>query len=284
MAQCQAPLSPAFDTGASLERGTFALSLSPCALVPNPCDAADVRHMTLCRLCQRQPASVKAHVIPKSFFVEHLEQNDIPRIVATSKDFHPKKSPIGVYDPEILCIECEARFSPYDDYGFEFFHPTGNLEVIFPGTAGEANIVRGVDYKLLKLFILSVLWRASVSGQIFYAGVKLGPYENEIRTLILADDAGSPQDFSVMIHRFTYPSELIPILCPVSSRIEGLNFYQLLLNGFLVLVKVDRQPLPHPLPDIALAPNRPLVILPKDYKDSIEHRIMVRAAQNAPRT
>ena len=226
---------------------------------------------------------MKAHVIPKSFFVEHLEQGEIPRLVATSKDFHAKKSPIGVYDPDILCLACEARFSPYDSYGFQFFHPTHDLEVIFPGTEGEANIVRAVDYKLLKLFILSVLWRASVSGHIFYAGVKLGPFEIEIRNLILADNPGSSQDFPVMLHRFSYPPELLPILCPVSSRIYGLNCYQLLLNGFLVVVKVDRQPLPNPLPDIALAPNRPLVILPKDYKGSTEHRIMVRAARNVAR-
>ena len=240
--------------------------------------------MTICNLCQRQPASVKAHVIPKSFFVEHSEQNDIPKIVSTSKDFYTKKCPVGVYDPEILCIDCEAKFSPYDDYGFKFFHPTSNLEVIYPNTEGESNIIRDVNYKLLKLFILSILWRASVSDQTFYNGVKLGPYENKIRTLILRDDAGSPQEFPVMVHRFTYPSELIPILCPVSSKIEGLNFYQLLLNGFLVLVKVDRQPLPYPLPDITLAPKKPLIILLKNYKDSVEHQIMVRAAQNAHRT
>ena len=236
--------------------------------------------MPVCRLCEQEQASVRAHVIPRSFFIAHIDEDEIPKLVATSKDFYPKKSPIGVYDPEILCSACEVRFSPYDAYGFKFFHPAGDLETIFRDTEGEANIVRGIDYKLLKLFILSVLWRASVSGQTFYAGVMLGPYENDIRSLILADNPGEPQDFPVMVHRFSYPSELIPILCPVSSRIYGLNFYQLLLNGFLVLVKVDRQSLPQPLPEIALAPDRPLVILRKDYKGSTEHRIMVRAAQN----
>lgn len=236
--------------------------------------------MPVCRLCEREQATVNAHVIPKSFFLEHVARAEIPKLVATSPDSYPKKSPIGVYDPDILCVGCEGRFSPYDAYGYRFFHPSHDLETIFPGTEGEANIVHDVDYKLLKQFVLSVLWRASVSGQAFYGAIKLGPYENEIRELILADDPGPPQDFPVMVHRFTHPPELIPILCPVSTRIEGLNVYQLLLNGFLVLIKVDRQPLPPSLRDIALAPNKPLVILPKDYKGSPEHRIMLRAAKN----
>ena len=236
--------------------------------------------MSVCRLCEQAPASVRAHIIPKSFFVEHLENGEIPKLVATSADFYPKKSPIGVYDTGILCTECEAKFSRYDAYGYEFFHPAGDLETIFPGTKGQANIVRGADYRLLKLFILSILWRASVSGQTFYSGVRLGPYENEIRRLIVTDNPGATQYFPIILHRFSYPSELIPILCPVRSRIDGLNFYQLLLNGFLVLVKVDRRPLPQPLLEIVLAPNQPLVILPKDYKGSTEHRIMVHAAQN----
>lgn len=224
---------------------------------------------------------MNAHIIPKSFFVEHLEDGEIPKLVATTEDFYPRKSPIGVYDPNILCGACEARFSPYDHYGYCFFHETAPSEILHPGTEAEAEVFRGVDYKLLKLFVLSVLWRASVSQQTFYAGVKLGRYENEIRELILSDSPGTIRDFPIMLHRFSYPPGLIPILCPVASRIVGLNFYQLLLNGFLVLTKVDQRPLPRPFSEIALAPEKPLIVLPKDYKGSIEHQIMLRAAQNA---
>ncbi len=80
--------------------------------------------MSLCRLCQHERASVKAHVIPRSFFVEHIDEGEIAKLVATPKGSHPKKSPVGVYDPEILCGRCEAKFSPYDDYGYRFFHQT----------------------------------------------------------------------------------------------------------------------------------------------------------------
>lgn len=237
--------------------------------------------MPLCRLCETRPTRIKAHAIPQSFFVKHLAANETPKIVWTSRHLYPRRCPIGVYDPNILCEECETKFQPYDDYGFKFFFPTRELEVIHPSTEAEANIIHSFDYPLLKLFILSTLWRASVSTQKFYAGVKLGPYEDEIRHLILSDGPGSPQEFPIVIYRFAYPPKLIPTLCPVHSRISGLNFYQLLLNGFLVMVKVDRQPMPPPLNDIALAHGMPLIIPSKDYRGSIEHRIMAQAARNA---
>lgn len=239
--------------------------------------------MPLCHLCTARAASVDAHAIPRSFFLKYKRPNEILRLAGTSRHFFPKKSPIGVYDSGILCNECEPKFSPYDDYGFEFFFPTCELETIYPGMDAEAFIVRSFDYRLLKLFILGTLWRASVSTQMFYAGVRLGRYEEKIRHLFLSGDPGGQEVFPVVIRRFSYPPKLIPVLCPVQMRIAGVHCYQLLLNGFLVTVKVDRQPLPPPLNEMALAPDKPLVILAEDYKSSIEHRAMVQAARNISR-
>lgn len=205
----------------------------------------------------------------------------IPQLVATSDQVYPKPRPIGVYDPGILCSQCEPLFSPYDDYGYRFFHPETQPEPVYVAGTPIAYQIKNVDYAKLKLFIISVLWRASVSSQEFYAQVSLGRYEKIARTHLLSSDPGGPDDFPVFFERFTHPAELIPILCPISVRIDGIRFYELTLNGYLVLVKVDRRPVPSELEKIVLRPREPLVILPKEYEGSTEREIMAAAVRYA---
>lgn len=172
-------------------------------------------------------------------------------------------------------------FGPYDEYGYKFFHPEQPFETIYPGTPAQAELVRVFDYVRLNLFILSILWRASVSSAPFYNGVNLGPYENRLRESIETFNPLEPYELPILIRRFIYPAELIPIMCPVRTRYYDRNFYQILLNGFLVLIKVDARPLPGNLWKSAIRRDSPILVLPRSYTGSPEHRIMVCAARNA---
>lgn len=235
--------------------------------------------MPTCKFCDSAPASVKAHVIPESFFVRHGHD---AKLVDTLSGTYAKKSPIGVYDKEILCSDCETKFGPYDEYGYKFFHAETANEVIFEGTKGEAQLIRGFDYRLLNLFVLGVLWRASISNHPFYAGVALGPYEEQVKSYLWSDVPSDPDVFPMVLFRFEYPPELVPILCPVRVALQKLNFYQLLLNGYLVSVKVDNRPLPNSLREVHVKTSGPIVVLPRTYKGSPEHRIMVSGVQTTP--
>ena len=234
--------------------------------------------MPTCRFCDSAPASIKAHIIPQSFFVRHGNES---QLIDTHPDSFPRRSPIGVYDREILCGGCEPKFGKYDDYGYRFFHNESRGEEIYKDTEASAQLIRQFDYALLNLFVLSVVWRASVSMQEFYGGVRLGPYENRIRDYLLSDTPSDPDAFPIILYRFEYPAELIPIMCPVRAKLHGRNFYQILLNGYLALVKVDNQPLPGPFKEVRIEPGKPICVLGRTYKGSPEHQIMVSAAKKA---
>lgn len=235
----------------------------------------------LCRFCRINPPSVDAHIIPKSFFVEHADDRYPSRQITDLKNVFPKKRPNGVYDPGILCAMCEPRFSSADDYGYRFFHPTVPYTLKTDGHGTQAYLIENVDYDKLKRFLLAVLWRASVSTQDFYAGVNLQSHEEEIRQLLLKEDSGTSNDYSIYVERFDYPSPLIPILCPTEMSIDGVELYLLVLNGFLVHVKVDQRPLPQELQAIMLRPMQPLVVPEVTYKDSQEYEIMSRVLRDA---
>ena len=235
----------------------------------------------LCQLCETEKPLIDAHIIPRSFFLEHADPRQPNRLVTDRANIFPKRSPIGVYDSKILCAACEAVFSPYDDYGYRFFHPKEDYPPVIDQGETLSYLVRDVSYSKLKLFLLAVLWRASVSTHAFYARVRLGPHEQKMRQLLLAKDAGPPDEYSIIIGRFDYSSALVPILCPVVTRLGGFDFYELLLNGFLIFVKRDTKPLSDLLHELMLRPDGPLYVQALPYKSSQEHSIMVRGTKAA---
>ncbi|MCD6671175.1 hypothetical protein LT068_19635, partial [Vibrio cholerae] len=59
---------------------------------------------------------IKAHIIPEFFFVSMKSGNKPLKVITNILGVYPKKAPIGIYDRNILCSECENRFQKIDDY------------------------------------------------------------------------------------------------------------------------------------------------------------------------
>lgn len=235
----------------------------------------------LCRFCRINPSSVDAHIIPRSFFVEHADNKYPSQQITDLENVFPKRLPIGVYDSNILCASCEALYFSADDYGYEFFHPPIEYPLITDGNGNHAYLIKDIDYDKLKLFLLSVLWRASVSTHDFYARVNLGPDEEKIRRLLQQRDPGTPDEYSVFLQRFDYPSSLVPILCPLKELFDDVEMYQLVLNGFLVYIKIDEKPLPQELRAIMLRPEQPLLVPQVPYESSKEREISLKVLRDA---
>ena len=158
--------------------------------------------MPTCRLCEGEvSALVKAHVVPRSFF-EINPALAAPRLVTNTPEVYPKRVPIGVYDETIVCERCEARFSPYDDYAARLLlHHAGEFEKILNPETGQLGgyLIREYDYRLLKLFFVATLWRASAASQEFFSRVRLGPFEARAKEMLLKDDPGDPQEFGTLL-------------------------------------------------------------------------------------
>ena len=135
--------------------------------------------MRTCRLCGRERKLVDSHIIPRAFF--QIEPDQPPRLFSNRREFHPRRAPKGVYD-QIVCEACERRFSEYDNYAVKLLIRERVVrEPIKHRGATIAYVVPDIDYKNLKLFVIAVLWRASVSDQVFYSKVRLGHLEDLTR-------------------------------------------------------------------------------------------------------
>ena len=196
------------------------------------------------------------------------------RLATNAKGKYNRKIPIGVYDKSILCEKCERTFSDWENYGYNLF--VRNWEKFnrknHNGKIGVYEL-KNFDYVKLKLFILSILWKASVSSHDMFSRVNLGPHAALLRTMILENDPGNNDDFGVMFQAFDKTN--IGLLDPFRSRYCGLNFYILYLSHIIAWIKVDSQPFPDSENPLILQRGSPLIICKKSFRNSQEFGLML---------
>jgi len=193
-----------------------------------------------CKLCGEEKKLIKSHIIPESFYRDAYIQNQGCMV---SKNDYSKRLPIGIYDKEIVCDECEKTFQKWDDYGYEFFYKilTTSGKTIQKNGENIGLLFNKVKYNELKLFLMSVLWRASVCGDDFFDQISLGLFENILKENIISAHAGTSQEFAVLIFKFEMSNYDI-LHPPFKARLDGgVNGYRLFFFNAEVFIKVDKR-------------------------------------------
>lgn len=221
----------------------------------------------VCQLCKKDKNLIRAHIIPKSFY-SYVFPNSEGRMI--SKNQYLQRIPIGVYDSKILCEECEQIFSTWDDYGNKFFHTEINVpsETLRKDDKDIGHIFTNINYINLKLFLISVLWRANVSTQSFFEEISLGPFENILREMILASNAGNADDFTTIISKFNYENNRILHSPQKVKYVDGINAYRLFFFNSEVHIKVDNR-IMSDYRKLMLTPGEPLIVSLKNLPDII---------------
>jgi hypothetical protein len=243
----------------------------------------------ICQLCQKEKRLVKAHIIPKWAYAYLYPSGKVkgdPLMFISTSEQH-KRSYIGLYDSEILCKSCDNFLGKFDEYGRKIFLNTPLIEL--SNLNNMAYILRGVDTIKIRFFILSVLWRASISKREEISSIDLGPYERKLRDLLykvyennIVAAKSDLDTFPLLICKFDggeFP-DLVDknMQMPFLTKIDGVNFNILYFpRGFKIFIKADKRPLPTSLAKLTI--TRDEVIIPKlqEFQKSKEFRIMMNA-------
>jgi hypothetical protein len=196
-----------------------------------------------CRMCGEIKPLINAHIIPRTFFEVLRGTGNYTVLVEPKASKQAQFLQAGDSDPEILCAECDNKFSPLDDYGFKILGvPQPKCGFINPATGNEAGSVIECDTDKLRRFVLAVLWRASISKQ--WDTVSLGSHEAKILQRILDVTPLSVDEYSIIIHRLdsnALGDFKLAILPPIRGKFEGVNVYFFYLPGLRMLIKVDKR-------------------------------------------
>lgn len=242
----------------------------------------------ICKFCNEAKLLINAHIIPESLYPID-DKGSRMQFILDSKGEPRKKSPTGIYDPNLVCKECEKFFDVGDAYAKELLIDRRSeiKKKITPKGMAYYEYI-DVDYKKLKLFFISLLWRAHATSRPEFNAVMLGAkYELLAKQMIKNFDPGSPKVFSVFVVRIEGGMQAAACL---QRRVapDNILVYEFFLFGYVVYIKVDARnyvSLPK-LEEAVLAPGQPLIMLEKTGEETpIFPWIisMVQASQNKKR-
>lgn len=237
--------------------------------------------MPICRLCQNDRTLIKAHVIPEAFLSFPPPEVGVNKILSNKAGHYPKRSRIGIYDSGILCGECDADLGELDQHAVEQLCRSDEINNISRNGEKNSREYLSADPEKIHKFIASVAWRASISSHDFFQGVGLGPYEELIREMLLSSEFDNTQ-VETMLAEFDRQDP--PNLDPHLMREEGVKYWLIYANRFILYLKADNQPTPKVFEAITIQKDSPVRSVMRQFGQSKEQQVIqgvVKANPNA---
>ncbi len=237
--------------------------------------------MITCKLTGNIGEGVKAHIIPKAFYEISPQEKRPHRLLSNVEGFFPKKMPVGIYDSTIVTKEGEDIFESWDSYSARILlNETDKFEEMIHNEKIEAWSLSNYNYSKLKLFVLSIFWRAHASTHSTFSKFSLGPHETPIKKMLLNNQAGTPEEYSVNIERWLDDDCNPTLMNPNRYRINGVNYCRVYCGRYIFHVKNDKRPTHDKIRQFQLRPDNKLYLFSRDLRECKEYPIMKKIAED----
>lgn len=192
-----------------------------------------------CKLCLEEKELIKkSHIIPDFMYGGIFgEKHDIYKVDLVNNN-KSHKAYSGEYEGGLLCANCDGVIiGQLENYAKKVFFggklSKGENISFYKEKQNDLllNCVSGIDYKQFKLFLLSILWRSGISQRPFFSNVRLGPYEEIIRLMLINGDPGIQNAFPCIIANMPKDVPGDVVSQPTRSKSNG-TVYNYLINGF----------------------------------------------------
>jgi hypothetical protein len=207
----------------------------------------------ICKFCGEAKKLIKAHIIPKGFY--HGK-----RMISIGRD-SPIRTPInnGEWDNSILCAKCDEEFGAYDDEAQSLFLKNiSNYKLSKDGITAYFIPEEAFNFDKLKLFFISLLWRAAMSTRRGYEHLNgldkryISDAFNVLKNPELMDD----NIFEVLTFKLKSGPNMPPlskiIISPCPIEMAGIKYFRFVFSGYDFYIKVDYSVSDDKLPDIPI--------------------------------
>jgi hypothetical protein len=124
---------------------------------------------------------------------------------------------------KLLCHDCEQRLSGLENYVKKYFY--GGSHPIRLRQEFESGKTLSADYQRMKLFQLSLLWRASVASGSFFAKVSLPDnHANGIAEMLLKNNPANPDRYPCTVWRMSISGPIEKLVQKSGSALETMSF------------------------------------------------------------
>lgn len=138
-----------------------------------------------------------------------------------------------------MCEECEQKFSIYERFVSQAYY---HKEATNIKQDDRMFVVENVNYKLLKLFQLSILWRAAVSKVELFNDVKLGPHTERLRLMLMNENPGKDYEYGCLQFAVIFDKNKLAdglIMPPASFRVDGYRMCRFTFGGIIWLYVIS---------------------------------------------
>jgi hypothetical protein len=243
--------------------------------------------MSTCQLCKNEKILLKkSHIIPDFYYRECKLYNDNHQLklmkatTPTQKFEQIKNLNSGIYDKNILCSSCDNELlGQLESYLRPFFFggtigTVGNPDFKhYIGTNKRKFIqLTNISYTKAKLGLLSILWRASISKNDFFASVKLdSEIEEELRFMLLNKEPKEIHKFPIVCLSILgqHESFLQVIAAPRKLNDKHGSGFIFLLGGIFILFYISHKFTDVELERNSLSPKNKMTIVEIDDGDGL---------------
>ena len=213
----------------------------------------------ICRLCCRERELRRSHILPDFF------RDDSAMMYPTGKSGAPQPftQPIHTHAGKrfdrkqhgywehrygmierLLCHECEQKIGVFEDYAKRFLY--GSSDPIRLQLPLQKDPLFTAEYKRMKLFQLSILWRASeAKGEFFSTIVLEDEHRERLRQMLVREDPGVAEDFfCTMLRLVSSPtvqqvqklhgiSDETGMFAPIAHKNDGWQLFTFVMGGIV---------------------------------------------------
>jgi len=223
--------------------------------------------MGKCNLClQEKQLITKSHIIPdfmyQDLFDDKHKMLSFNPYERAKGEGYIKKPSTGEYEGEILCADCDnSILGSYEDYASKAIYG-GQLHANecptftnYKNQAGiEFTLCKNLNYQKFKIFLLSILWRASISSRKFFSDISLGPHEEIIRKMIFVGNASEVDNYPIFMMTYindkSMPRDFVSQPQKRKTK-DGFTTYIFFIGGLIYFFYVNSEN--HKIPDYILS-------------------------------
>jgi len=193
-----------------------------------------------CRLCNEVGPLSKSHILPEFMYDDLFDNNHQIAVFSQAYGGHRSQMNSGRWE-RLLCEKHETFLNiEYETYASGLFRTE-----IIPRLKNKCERIElsGIDSSRFKLFLLSLLWRMSVSSDRAFSMVSLGSHEETIRKMLLAKEPGEQYEFGVIMASAEFEgSILMDVITEAKSHnVSGTVAYSIFIAGIVYTFVLSSQ-------------------------------------------
>jgi hypothetical protein len=151
----------------------------------------------ICKLCLKEKELIRrSHIFPNFMYKGMPDEKGRMYVLSSDRPFKPKIAQSGSHEQYIFCADCDNHILGQLErsacnylYNKPFKTSSPDFRHIKVGPDATLIQCNAIPYKEFKLFLLSLLWRASISAEALFGNFKLSAKVEEFLRSAIYEDA-----------------------------------------------------------------------------------------------